>query len=276
MERIPEGMSAEKYEIPMFSGRIIQKIKGYAMLLALGCLFLDITEIVPGMRYPFVLMFVFSLALSWKEKYIMKRCVWRFDEKGICRSLLGMKEYVSYGEIRDALQRKKIKIAAASFKIPKKRGYITFHYEVGNDTVQEIIIESYKFLMKEINVEIPRLSLKVIRQMDRSFYYKTNRRNCAIFMLLAAVPMLFAGRENPVAGILAVALGQYVQYTMLGCLFKAIYFGKKAEERISGMFAPYENAELRRVKVSYARMVSAVLLAILANLCFLYVGWRWN
>lgn len=71
-------------------------------------------------------------------------------------------------------------------------------------------------------------------------------------------------------------LGQLVQYTMVGYLFKGIYFGKKVEKRISNMFAPYENAELRRVKVSYMRLVSAVLLAAAANLCFLYAGWRWE
>ncbi len=274
-------MKREKYEFPVFSGRTIRKVKGYAMLVAagslfLGCLFWDVTGIMPRIWYICVPAFILGLVLSRQEKHIMKRCVWRLDEEGIRRSFFGMKEYVSYGEIREALQSKKVKITAAAFKIPKKRGYITFHYEVGNDTVQKTIIESYKFLMKEINVEIPYLSLKVIRQMDRSFYYKNDRRNCVIFMLIAAVPMLFAGKENPFAGILAVALGLYVQYTMLSNLFKGIYFGKKVEERISGMFAPYENAELRRVKVSYARMAAAVLSAILANLCFLYVGWRWN
>lgn len=274
-------MKREKYEFSVFSGRTIRKVKSYAMLLATGCLFIeclfhDIMEIAPGIWCLIVLAFAFGLVLSRQEKHIMKRCVWRLDEEGIRRSFPGIKEYVSYDEVREALQSKKIKITAAAFKIPKKRGYITFHYEVGNDETQKAVLESYKFLMKELSVEIPCLSLKVIRQMDRSFYYKSDRRNCVIFMLAAAIPMLFAGKENPFAGTMFVALGLYVQYTMLGNLFKGIYFGKKVEERISGMFAPYENAELRRVKVSYARMAAAVLSAILANLCFLYVGWRWN
>ena len=260
--------------MPVFSGRTIHKTRLYIMMAGILCFFLDITEIRTGMIGLGIVAVVVCLVLNWQEKNITKQCIWIFEKEGIRRSFLGLEDYVSYREIHEALQSKKVKITATAFKLPRKRGYITFHYEVGNDKVQKVILESYEFLMKEINVEIPRFSLKVIRQMDRSFYFKRDRRNCVIFMLLSAIPMIFVGKENSLAGFLFAALGQLVQYTMLGYLFKGIYFGKKVEKRISNMFAPYKNAELRKVKVSYMLLVPAVLLAAAANLCFLYVGWR--
>lgn len=38
---------------------------------------------------------------------------------------------ISYQEIADALRTKNIKVTMTSFKVPKSRGYIAFHYEVG-------------------------------------------------------------------------------------------------------------------------------------------------
>lgn len=268
-------MNGKNYEMPVFSGRTMRKIESYIMIVAFVCLFLALTEIRKGMGVLFVPGFVVFLFLRWQEKNIMKRCVWNFGAEGACRRIWGFESCVSYGEINEALQSRKIKVTATAFQIPKMKGYITFHYEVGNDKAQIATMESYKFLLKHISVKTPPLSLRVIQQMDRSFYYKRIRRNCALFMPVFAIPMIFVGSESVLIGFLRVGLGQIAQYAMLLFLFRGIYFGKKAEKKIEDMFAPYGNVELRRVNVSYARMAVSVVLSAAANLCFLFAGWRW-
>lgn len=262
-------MDEKKHEIPVFSGRLIRKIKLYVMVFAVICLIF-----VSRMMMLFVIAFLTAVVLTWQEKNIMKKCIWSFEEEGARRVIFRFECYVPYEEIYEALQHKKVKIGAASFKIPKGRGNITFYYEVGNDKVQKEIIKSYKFLMSKVNVKIPRLSLRVIQHMDRSYLYWRDRRNCVFLMLISAAPMIFAGDESLPAAALFIVLGQLVQYFMLERLFKGIYFGKKEEETIGEMFSAYTNVKIRRVKASYGRMVWAVLLSAAANLGFLFAGWR--
>lgn len=268
-------MSGKKYEMPVFSGRTIRQARTYALIFGIVCMFLNITGIRKGMGYLFVPAFAVGLLLSWREKNIMKRCIWNFEEEGVRRNIFGFESYVSYGEMNEALQSRKVKITAAAFEVPRMRGYISFHYEVGNDKAQREVMESYKFLSKALCMKIPPLSLRVIQHMDRSFYYKRDRRNCVLLMIISAVPMIFVAEERLLAGFLFVGLGQLAQYAVLGSLFKGIYFGKKVEKRIQDMFIPYTNVELRKVRVSYSRMILAVILSAAANLCFLFAGWRW-
>ncbi len=51
---------------------------------------------------------------------------------------------------RRCTSNKNIKVTMTSFKVPKSRGYIAFHYEVGDAAAQERVLESYQFLCKKM------------------------------------------------------------------------------------------------------------------------------
>lgn len=80
----------------------------------------------------------------------LENCICRFGENDIERVIFGHSTKISYQEIADALQTKKIKVTMTSFKVPKKHGYIVFHYEVGALAVQEHVLDSYHYLCEKI------------------------------------------------------------------------------------------------------------------------------
>ena len=61
---------------------------------------------------------------------------------------------ISYQEIADALRTKNIKVTMTSFKVPKSRGYIAFHYEVGDAAAQERVLESYQFCVRKWKLSV--------------------------------------------------------------------------------------------------------------------------
>lgn len=197
-------------------------------------------------------------------------CTWSFQEDCIRKNMFGHSREISYTEVAEALRTRKIKITATAFRIPEKRGYISFYYAVGNSKAQEKIRRSYQFLEKKVRIQLPELSQKVIRYMDRSAFYKKDRTRCSFFMLLSTILMAFVNEESVIYAFMVIALCQYVQYSMLEFLFKGIYFGKRAEEKIQSLFAPYPHVELRKARISYVQMALMTLLTAAMNLFWLY------
>lgn len=257
------------HEIPMFSGYKKRKIKvGAAILLSVPFLFK-----LSGMEGSSVIIgwLISYMILHWCLNHFIKRCMWEPKDDCIKRIMPWNVREISYEEIREALQTKNVKITMHAFQVPKRRGWIPFYYEVGNKSDQRKIKKSYEFLAAKVSAGMPKMTQRLIGQIDRSFLYRKDRRNGSIFMLLASFFMIFAEYESAPVNIIIVGLGQYMQFFMLNRLFKGIYFGKTTEQKIQGIVESYPNTRLRRVIVSYAQMVITVLLAAALNLFWLFI-----
>lgn len=263
-------MNEKKYEIPMFSARAARRMGTGVMIFAVLFLFFDLIGIESGKTAVLVSVVIFIILYGCLS-HIMKRCVWKLQEDCIKEIGIGGGRDIPYEEIREALLRRKIKITTSSFKVPKKRGYISFHYEVGNAKLQKEIKESYRFLAEKVPAEFPKLTKTVIQQMDRRFFYRKDRRNSSIVMILSSFVMLLYDVGPVIWCVIVVGLGQVVQYLMLDSLFRGIYFGKKVEEKIQKAFAGYVNIKLCKVWISYVQMTTVVLLTALMNLFMLSI-----
>ncbi|MBC5743010.1 hypothetical protein FMM74_005310 [Lachnospiraceae bacterium MD308] len=225
------------HEIPMFSGYKKRKIKvGAAILLSVPFLFK-----LSGMEGSSVIIgwLISYMILHWCLNHFIKRCMWELKDDCIKRIMPWNVREISYEEIREALQTKNVKITMHAFQVPKRRGWIPFYYEVGNKSDQRKIKKSYEFLAAKVSAGMPKMTQRLIGQIDRSFLYRKDRRNGSIFML--------------------------------NRLFKGIYFGKKTEQKIQEIVESYPNTRLRRVIVSYEQMVLTVLLAAALNLFWLFI-----
>lgn len=264
------GMSEKKYEIPMFSARITRRTGTGVFIFVVIFIFFDLLGlgIGKGLAVAGIVIFVVVYLLLSRR---MKRCVWRFQEDCIKEiGLAGIRD-ISYGEIAEALQSRKIRIQTTRYQVPKRRGYISFHYEVGNSKLQKEIKESYRFLEEKVSMKLPRLTRTVIQQMDRRFCYKKDRISCSIVMLLVSFTMFFYRYEPMLRSVAIVGTFQAIQYLMLGSVFKGIYFGKKTEEKIQETAAKYPNAELKKVRVTYVPMAIVAVLTALLNLFWIII-----
>lgn len=268
-------VSESKHEIPIFSERMKRKI-GLGVSIIVSALFLIMLLEMEGNGETKIVM----LGIGWLVSYMIadwcldrfsERCKWRLQNDCIRRIMPGSVRDITYEEIFEALQAKKVKITMDAFLVPKRRGYLVFYYEVGNGGAQREIKKSYEFLAAKMPVELPKMTQRLIGQMDRSFLYRKVRRSCSFFMLLASLLMLFVERESLPTNIILVILGQYIQFHMLNGLFKGIYFGKITEGKIQEITAAYPNTKLRRVRVSYAQMAIIVLLTAALNLLWIFV-----
>ncbi len=264
-------MAGEEYEIPVFSGRITRRSGTVVFVAAVVYIIFDRISRTSLTAVLFVLGIVVFLVLGTKMRRAFNRCVWTLGEGGIRQTIFGITEEISYGEIAEAMQTRKIKVTSTAFRIPKKRGFITFHYEVGNGSVQRRIMEAYRFLAKKAPGQLPKLSYKVIGEMDRSFYYRKERRSCSIIMIAASIAMGAVDGDSVAFGCICAALGLIVQYAVLENLFTAVYFGKKIEKKIQEHFAQYSNVKLRKVRVSYVMMMLVIFAAAGMNLVFLFI-----
>lgn len=264
-----------EHKIPMFSGYRKRRIKAGATILV-SALFLLKFSRMEGSNVAQVII----VCAGWFASYIMingclnrfmECCMWKLQDDRIKRIMPGKVRDISYEEILEALQTKKVKIAAHAFRVPERRGWISFYYEVGNEEVQKEIKKSYEFLASKVPVELPKMSQRLIGQMDRSFLYRKDRRTGSIFMLIASFFMIFVKYESVPMNIIIISLGLYNQFFMLNKLFKGIYFGKTTEQRIQEMVGTCPNTKLRKVKVSYAQMAVVVLLTASLNLFWLFV-----
>ena len=264
-------MNGVEYEIPIFPGRMRRRT-GVAILIIVFVNFM-IEEIIK-MRFPRILLLLEAavlILLGEKVKHLLERCVWRIEANGVRRTVFGVTKYISYGEIAEAMRARKIEVTSTAFRIPENRGYISFYYEVGNGPVQSRIMEAYRFFAGKVPGPLPKLSYNVIGNMDRSFYYKKERRNSSIIMIAASIALGTVDGDSVAFGCICAALGLIVQYAVLGNLFTAVYFGKKVEKKIQDLFAQYPNVKLRKVRISYVKMLFIIFAAVGMNMVFLFI-----
>ena len=120
----------------------------------------------------------------------------------------------------------------------------------------------YRYLKKQIEDEIPNLpdmSKIIIEEMDQREYYRKKRRNYGIAALGVTlfIPLVLDA-ASIIMGIFVIV----IQYMALWNIFKAVYFGKKAEIKIEKRFAKDTEIKLHIRKVSYLYLiVVAVLMA---------------
>ena len=186
---------------------------------------------------------------------------------------------ISYQEIADALRTKNIKVTMTSFKVPKSRGYIAFHYEVEDAAAQERVLESYQFLCKKMEAlgvgeekSFPELTKRLVGQMDRSWFYKKGRRNSSIWMLISTLLCAALGGEMEFGLFCIVAVLAAVQYTQIRMLFKSIYFGKTIEEKIQAEFSGCPKVDLRNTHITYLQLFGMTIVMVLGNLFWFVVS----
>ena len=106
---------------------------------------------------------------------------------------------------------------------------------------------------------MPDMSKIIIEEMDQREYYRKKRRNYGIAALGVTlfIPLVLDA-ASIIMGIFVIV----IQYMALWNIFKAVYFGKKAEIKIEKRFAKDTEIKLHIRKVSYLYLiVVAVLMA---------------
>ena len=166
-----------KLEIPVFQEWRMKKLEPFVGIFTMVGI-LCLIQIMIGNRWNGAHIFFISLSALLIGGGLLKRplrkCIWRFTETEAERIMFGHCTKISYQEIADALRTKNIKVTMTSFKVPKSRGYIAFHYEVGDAAAQERVLESYQFLCKKMEAlgvgeekSFPELTKRLVGQMDR-------------------------------------------------------------------------------------------------------------
>ncbi len=262
----------KEHEIPMFSERVTRRMDSGVVLFIIIFILVDIIEVERGRLQTMILTgLILFIVVYGCLSHFLKKCVWRLQKDSIKKVMFGISKDISYEEMTEALQTRKVKITSKAFLVPKRRGYIAFYYEVGNADLQKKIKEGYEFLVEKTSVKLPKLSQKTIRQMDRSFFYRITRIKCSAIMLVASFFMIFVEYETILASIIIVGVGQVIQYNMLNKLFKAVYFEKKEEEKIQKTFEPYPDVKLRKVKPSYVHLAVMAVLTAALNLFWMFI-----
>ncbi len=162
-----------------------------------------------------------------------------------------------------------VKITPFAYVVPMKDGAIKFYYDL-DTTRQRHLLNSYRYLKKQIEDEIPNLpdmSKIIIGEMDQREYYRKKRRNYGIAALGVSlfIPLILDS-ASVVMGIFVII----IQYISLWIIFKAIYFGKKAEIKIEKRFARDTEIELYIRKVSYLYLIVIAVLMVGLN-----IFWIW-
>lgn len=272
-----------KLEIPVFQEWRMKKLEPFVGIFTMVGI-LCLIQIMIGNRWNGAHIFFISLAAlligGGLLKKPLRKCIWRFTETEAERVMFGHCTKISYQEIADALRSNNIKVTMTSFKVPKSRGYIAFHYEVGDAAAQERVLESYCFLCKKMEFlgvgdksVFPELTKRLVGQMDRSWFYKKGRRNSSIWMMISTLLCAALGGEMEFGGLICIGLVlAVVQYTQIRTLFKSIYFGKKIEEKIQATFENCLKADLRKTYITYLQLFGMTLVMVMGNLFWFMVG----
>ena len=271
-----------KLEIPVFQEWRMKKLEPFVGIFTMVGI-LCLIQIMIGNRWTGAHIFFISLSALLIGGGLLKRplrkCIWRFTETEAERIMFGHCTKISYQEIADALRTKNIKVTMTSFKVPKSRGYIAFHYEVGDAAAQERVLESYRFLCKKMEAlgvgeekSFPELTKRLVGQMDRSWFYKKGRRNSSIWMIISTLLCAGLGGEIEFDLFCIVAVLAAVQYTQIRTLFKSIYFGKTIEEKIQAVFSECLKVDLRKTHITYLQLFGMTIVMVLGNLFWFVVS----
>lgn len=211
------------------------------------------------------IVFMHSKGIGW----ILDHYTWGFEWDGIVKRRWGRTKKYSYQELIQELREKPVKITPFAYVVPMKDGAIKFYYDL-DTTRQRHLLNSYRYLKKQIEDEIPNLpdmSKIIIEEMDQREYYRKKRRNYGIAALGVSlfIPLILDS-ASVVMGIFVII----IQYISLWIIFKAIYFGKKAEIKIEKRFARDTEIELYIRKVSYLYLIVIAVLMVGLN-----IFWIW-
>lgn len=211
------------------------------------------------------IVFMHSKGIGW----ILDHYTWGFEWDGIVKRRWGRTKKYSYQELIQELREKSVKITPFAYVVPMKDGAIKFYYDL-DTTRQRHLLNSYRYLKKQIEDEIPNLpdmSKIIIEEMDQREYYRKKRRNYGIAALGVSlfIPLILDS-ASVVMGIFVII----IQYISLWNIFKAIYFGKKAEIKIEKRFVRDTEIELYIRKVSYLYLIVIAVLMVGLN-----IFWIW-
>ena len=125
-----------------------------------------------------------------------------------------------------------MKVTPYAYIVPMKDAPVKFYYDL-DITRQRHLLNSYRYLKKQIEDEIPNLpdmSKIIIEEMDQREYYRKKRRNYGIAALGVTlfIPLVLDAASIIHGDLCAIV----IQYMALWNIFKAVYFGKKAEIKI--------------------------------------------
>lgn len=211
------------------------------------------------------IVFMHSKGIGW----ILDHYTWGFEWDGIVKRRWGRTKKYSYQELIQELREKPVKITPFAYVVPMKDGAIKFYYDL-DTTRQRHLLNSYRYLKKQIEDEIPNLpdmSKIIIGEMDQREYYRKKRRNYGIAALGVS---LFIPLVLDAASIIMGIFVMLIQYISLWIIFKAIYFGKKAEIKIEKRFAKDTEIKLHIRKVSYLYLIVIAVLMVGLN-----IFWIW-
>ena len=234
-------------------------------------LFLDISSWKLLLTWP--LMLGITIFLNSRVGWVLDHAIWIFEKDRVVRKAWGRTTTYSYRDIIKGLQKSPMKVARDSYRVPLDKGAIRFYYDT--DIVrQRHLLASYRYLVKQIEEEIPGLpdmSKIMIEEMEQRRYYRKKRRNFGI--LVFAVSFLFpvvrnSAVEPAIFLIAAIAIGS--QYLSLWEIFRGIYFGRKTEKKIEKRFANYPSINLYLQKISYYYLLVIGILTAGVN-----VFWIW-
>ena len=203
------------------------------------------------------MIFMHKKGIGW----ILDHYLWTFEWDGIGKKKWGRTKKYSYQELIQELREKPVKVTPYAYIVPMKDGPVKFYYDL-DITRQRHLLNSYRYLKKQIEDEIPNLpdmSKIIIEAMDQREYYRKKRRNYGIAALGVTlfIPLVLDA-ASIIMGIFVIV----IQYMALWNIFKAVYFGKKAEIKIEKRFARDTEIKLHIRKVSYLYLiVVAVLMA---------------
>lgn len=211
------------------------------------------------------IVFMHSKGIGW----ILDHYTWGFEWDGIVKRRWGRTKKYSYQDLIQELREKPVKITPFAYVVPMKDGAIKFYYDL-DTTRQRHLLNSYRYLKKQIEDEIanlPDMSKIIIEEMDQREYYRKKRRNYGIAALGVSlfIPLILDS-ASVVMGIFVII----IQYISLWIIFKAIYFGKKAEIKIEKRFARDTGIELYIRKVSYLYLIVIAVLMVGLN-----IFWIW-
>lgn len=117
-------------------------------------LFLDISSWKLLLTWP--LMLGITIFLNSRVGWVLDHAIWIFEKDRVVRKAWGRTTTYSYRDIIKGLQKSPMKVARDSYRVPLDKGAIRFYYDT--DIVrQRHLLASYRYLVKQIEEEIPGL-----------------------------------------------------------------------------------------------------------------------
>ena len=234
-------------------------------------LLLDISSWKLLLTWP--LMLGITVFLNSRVGWLLDHAVWVFEKDRVVRKAWARTTAYSYRDIIGGLQKRPLKVTRDGYLVPLDKGVIRFYYDT--DLVrQRHLLASYRYLVKQIEEEIPGLpdmSKIMMEEMEQRRYYRKKRRNFGILVFAVSflLPVVRNSAVEPATFfIAAIAVG--LQYLSLWEIFRGIYFGRKTEKKIEKRFVKYPNISLYLQRISYYYLLVIGILTAGVNLFWIW------